>query len=87
MGGQFGDLDACIGADAFDFVTVGFRLGGFGQVKQPGVKGGDLHALVALGGRPFGDAFQRVERGYVASELCQENAGAFDLRGHVGTFV
>src|SRR6266576_2881997 len=78
MGRQLGDLEATLGEDALDLVTVGLALGSFREVEQAAVPAWDLHALEAEGGGPAGDGLQVVERRRIARELRQENGRPFD---------
>jgi hypothetical protein len=70
---QLGDLDSRLAADAGDLVAIIFRCRRLAEIEQSGVPGGDLDALVAERGGPFGDRFQRIERRRVAAELGEKD--------------
>ena len=82
VGRQLRDHQAVARHRPGDLVAIGLRLGGLGEIEEPRVPGGDLHALVAQSGRPAADRVEGIERGGVARELRQEQARAFHRRGH-----
>ena len=58
MGGEFGDLDAGVGAHALDLVAIGLGGSSPGEIEQARVPSRDLDALVTEAGGPFGDRAQ-----------------------------
>ena len=55
MRGKFGDLDAIGAGHTQHLIGIGLGLGGLLQVEEAAVPAGDLDALVAKRGGPFGD--------------------------------
>ncbi|KAG0924296.1 hypothetical protein G6F32_013966 [Rhizopus arrhizus] len=78
VGGQLADLQAVFGQGAADVVAVVLAVGGGGQVEQARIPGRNLQGLEAVAGRPCGNAVEAVERGLVAGELRQVQAGALE---------
>jgi hypothetical protein len=77
MGGQLRHRQAMARGHALYLVAIGVRLRRLGQIEQPAIPGGDLHALIADRSRPAADRVERIERRRVAGELGQEDAWAF----------
>src|SRR3546814_18076267 len=78
MGGEFGDLDAVLTGDAREFVAIILGFCGLLEVDQPTIPGGNLHALVADVGCPFGNGLPGIERRRVAGELREKQGWALD---------
>jgi hypothetical protein len=47
MGGQLRYGEAMAGSHTLHLVAIGIRLRRLGEIEQPGIPGGDLHALIA----------------------------------------
>jgi hypothetical protein len=78
MGGQFSEGNAGIGEFPPHLVAIGAAFRGARQIEQPAVPARDLHALIAVPGRPARDGAKFVVRRRVAPELRQEDRRAFD---------
>ncbi len=63
---ELGDREPVARGDAFDFVTIGLRVRGLGEVEEPPVPGWNLHASKAQRGRPHADRVERIERRRIA---------------------
>jgi len=83
VGRKFGDLYAVLDCLALELIAVILTRRRFGQVDQPRVPTGHLHAFVPTIGSPFGDAVPRVEGRFVACKLRQKQRWSLD-RFHGG---
>src|SRR6266478_5221253 len=77
VGRKFGECQSVARQYSAHFVAICFALGGALKVKETGIPGGNLHALVAELRGPARNVFQVVERCCVARKLGQKNRRSF----------
>jgi hypothetical protein len=61
-----------------DVVAIGAAFRRLREVEEAPVPARDLDSFISEPRRPAGDVIQRVERRFVAGELCEEDRGALD---------
>ena len=86
VGRKLGHLHAVFDRLALELIAVILARRGLGQVDQPRVPTGHLHAFVATIGSPFGDAVPRVEGRVIARELRQKQRRSLDRLHNVPPF-